>query len=305
MDIDIIRYFGAAYVMESELPPKEKCNLIDYIKEAEWDQILNLVLTGSKPDRKLTVNEQYILEAQAENHIYPLVFRYLTERKKGKKKTRKEKMAAGAEKRPSAYQRRQAKKQAGKAFDPKTFRAGPELGPDPPAVDPNRPKAQNKKKKAPKPEVVKTKGTAVRASKEAGVVPQQVKQDVAGGYRWIRGQAVKGGEAAKEVAGKIPGKKIMRGTGVLLLIAAATAAGQRVYKSYLTQAARQCKGISGPEKRNCMVKFRKAGYQAKINSYVKARADCNNSKDPARCKRILDAKIKRVKYRMNTLYSRL
>ena len=92
MDLDTVRYFGAAYVMESSLPPKEKCKLIDYIKEATWDEVLNLVLNGQKSTRKLTINEQYVLEAQAENKIYPLILRYLSEapkkRPKGKPKSK-------------------------------------------------------------------------------------------------------------------------------------------------------------------------------------------------------------------------
>ena len=98
MDIDTIRYFGAAYVMESKLLPKEKCDMIDYVREAEWDQILNLVFNGRIPARKLTINEQYILEAQAENFIYPLIVKYMAEgKRKGRKTpTRKEKIAAAS-----------------------------------------------------------------------------------------------------------------------------------------------------------------------------------------------------------------
>jgi hypothetical protein len=234
MDIDIIRYFGAAYVMETTLPPKEKCNLIDYIKEATWDQVLHLVLNGQKSERKLTINEQYVLEAQAENKIYPLILRYLSEAGKGK---------------------------------------GPK---------------------------VTTQGTKKKAM-------ETMWSDVDKGYKYAREKVKKGVEGGKSLSSK-HGRKVMRYSGklgVAVLVAAATAAAHRAYKIYLSKAGRACAGTKGTEKRECLVKFRKAGYQAKMNSYLKAKGDCAKSKNPEACKRRLDSKIKKVKYKIGTLYSRM
>lgn len=298
MDIEIIRYFGAAYVMESNLQPKEKCNLIDYIKEAEWDEVLNLVFNGNKPNRKLTINEQYILEAQAENYVYPLILRYLSERKKDKKKTRKDKAAAGGSKRPSAYQQRKMKKQSEKVFDPKKAKSDPRtLPPDKPAIDPKATKNVGKKAKDVAKDVGKKEGDVIKHAKsDLDVVYTNTKEKIKSGGKYI---AKKGRSIAPGV------KRYTVGGGALVLIAAATAAGHRVYKLYLTQAARQCKNLSGPEKRACIVKHRKAGYQAKMNSYIKARSDCGKTNNPERCQRELNNKIKKVKYKMGTLYSRL
>lgn len=273
MDIDTIRYFGAAYIMESNLAPKEKCDMIDYVKEAEWDQILNLVFNGTKPTRKLTINEQYILEAQAENFIYPLIFKYMSEgKRKGRKKpTRQEKQAASAVK---------AKFGAGTATASEVKTA------------PVPPKSKPKTKTTPNPPKVKTRTP---------------KEDLLAGYG-------KGKEYGKELYVKsktgvikhAPAvKRYLKGGSVVVLIAAATAAGHRVYKIYLSKAARQCKGFSGPERRSCIVRFKKAGLQAKMNAYVKAKNDCAGSKDPERCRSQLDIKIKKVRYKAGTLYSRL
>jgi hypothetical protein len=226
MDIDIIRYFGAAYIMESNLAPKEKCDMIDYVKEAEWDQILNLVFNGTKPTRKLTINEQYILEAQAENFIYPLVFKYMSEEKK-------------------------------------------------------------------KPPKVKTRTTP--------------KEDLLAGYEKGKDITKTGYEKARVgVTKHLPAsKRYLKRGSIVVLIAAATAAGHRLYKIYLSKAAKQCKGFSGPERRSCIVKFKKAGLQGKMNAYVKAKNDCAGSKNPERCRSQLDIKIKKVRYKAGTLYSRL
>ena len=233
MDIDIIRYFGAAYVMESTLAPKDKCDMIDYIKEAEWDQVLNLVFNGDRPNRKLTINEQYILEAQAENHIYPLILRYISE--------------AGAKK--------------------KTI-------------------------------TTKTKGKvkSTTPKEDALKIYTKTKRYGQTGYK-------KSKTGLQKMAPSL--KRFGKGASAVVLIAAASAAGHRAYKIYLSKAARQCKGLARSDRRNCIVKFRKAGYQAKINSYAKARNDCAKSKDPARCTTQLNTKIKKVKYKMGTLYSRL
>jgi len=243
MDIDIIRYFGASYVMESELTPKEKCDMIDYVKEAEWDQILNLVFNGSKPTRKLTINEQYILEAQAENFIYPLILRYISEAD-GKKKTKT--------------------------------------------------KAKTKTK-------VKTKpkgkgGLKFSVSGDTGEMYTDIKRKAGETYQSTRKTVTRHGPALRRYA---------KGGSVVVLVAAATAAAHRLFKIYLSKAARQCGELSGPEKRNCIVKFKKGAYQVKVNAYMKARSDCAKTKNPQKCQQALDTKIKKVRYKMGTLYSRL
>lgn len=314
MDIDTIRYFGAAYVMESNLPPKEKCNLIDYIKEAEWDQILNLVFNGDPPSRKLTVNEQYILEAQAENFIYPLILKYMTEVKRNKKSNREKRreyksgQSVTAKQKGMTYKERMAKAKEKLAAKAK--------------VQPSKKvtivKVSKDAAKKLRTTAEKTKDTAKVAADAAGdavkAAPQkavpfttQVNQDAGQVWTSTKETVRKGGVKAREVGRKASPflKKAGKGGSIILLIAAATAAGHRIYRIFVEKAARQCKGLKGPERRSCIVRLRKAGYQAKINSYIKAKNDCRGTKDPARCVRHIDDKIKRVKYKMGTLYSRL
>lgn len=290
MDIDIIRYFGAAYIMESDLPPKEKCNMIDYVKEAKWDEILNLVFNGNKPSRKLTINEQYILEAQAENFIYPLIFKYMSEgnRKGRKKPTRKEKQAAAAAKAkfgsgsPTPLEVKKAPVTAAKKVKKTVQKIAKEA---PPASGKKVQKAAKQVEKA-----------SVQIDKAAGAVLTKTKEYAEKGFKGTKKGYYKYKPGAKRYA---------VGASVLVLIASATAAAHRVYKIYLTKAARDCKGRSGSERRDCIVRYRKTGYQAKINTYAKARSDCAASKNPERCKRHLDDKIKKAKYKIATLYSRL
>jgi hypothetical protein len=262
----------------------------DYVKEAEWDQILNLVFNGTKPTRKLTINEQYILEAQAENFIYPLILRYMSEgKRKGRKKpTRQEKQAASAVK---------AKFGAGTATASEVKSAP--VSPKPKTTPTPKPKTTPTPKETPKPKL-ETKPPKVKTR----TTP---KEDLLAGYQ-------KGKEFGKTKyqKGKQFGikhasvaKRYLKGGSVIVLIAAATAAGHRVYKIYLSKAARQCKGFSGPERRSCIVKFKKAGLQAKMNAYAKAKNDCAGSKNPERCRSQLDIKIKKVRYKAGTLYSRL
>jgi hypothetical protein len=291
MDIDIIRYFGAAYVMESKLSPKEKCTLIDYVKEAEWDQILNLVFNGSAPTRELTVNEQYVLEAQAENFIFPLIAKYMAEgKRKGRKRpTRKEKMVAASMKAKvgagSASEEEAKKapkpkaKPKSKKFDPKKFKGTPFE--TEPAVDPGKPKTTKTKPTSPK--------------EDLGSVYTKTKEYAKSGFKRVKTEVPKHAPIVK---------RYVKGASVAVLVAAATAAGHRIYKVYLSKAARQCRRLSGPERRSCIVKHRKAGLQAKLQSYSKAKGDCAGSKNPERCRRDLDTKIKKVKYKMGTLYTR-
>ena len=134
--------------MESDLSPKDKCNLIDYVKEAQWDEILNLVFNGSPPTRKLTINEQYILEAQAENFIYPLILRYMTERKKtSSRKERQQARTAKEKGMPYDERLRKAKIALKKKAKREKIGAGPTPTPRPKT---EKPKTERPKRETPK-----------------------------------------------------------------------------------------------------------------------------------------------------------
>ena len=87
-------------------------------------------------------------------------------------------------------------------------------------------------------------------------------------------------------------------------MAAGSAAAYQVYKKYMSKAARNCKGKSGMDKRNCMVAFQKKGLQAKANTLQTLKSHCSKSKSPGKCNQKYDSKIKKIRYKIATLHSK-
>ena len=148
----------------------------------------------------------------------------------------------------------------------------------------------------------------------------------AAGGKYVGGKAVAGGTAIntlgktglQKVALKAPaGGKISRATGSLAsttgggavavvgaaaLAAAAIYAGVKVYKRFLGQAARSCKGQSGQAKTQCMNKFKANAINAQINATKSGMAKCSAAKNPEKCKsaianRVASLQNKMAKYR--------
>jgi len=214
MDIGTIQVFASTYIYEQEIPAQVKCELIDFVKEADGDEILHLIFNGAKPDHALNDAERFVLRSQGEYHIYPLIM----------------------------------------MEDTITFDFD---------------------------------GTM-------RVAGEKIKQATS---------AV--GRGAKEVErfAKKYKKPSMR-VGVTALLAAGAAASHEIYKRYLSQAARSCSGKNGMDKRNCMVAFRKKALQGKIVMLQKVSGNCTKTKNPGRCKKKFEAKIKKIRYRISILHSK-
>lgn len=65
----------------------------------------------------------------------------------------------------------------------------------------------------------------------------------------------------------------------------------KLYKAFLSKAARACKGKSGAEKTACIQAYKVKGYQAQANAIKAGMSKCEKSKDPEKCKSIAGKKI--------------
>jgi len=91
------------------------------------------------------------------------------------------------------------------------------------------------------------------------------------------------------------------GMGYTALVAAATAISYGVYKDYLSKAAKACKGKSGLEKQECMVKYKKKALQKRIEVLKKGLIDCKKTNKPDKCKKKVQDQINREKKKLGEL----
>jgi len=110
-------------------------------------------------------------------------------------------------------------------------------------------------------------------------------------------------KSAAKVYGKAAGKAVSKfaqtpaGKAVGGAAAAAMAiyAGAKIYKRFFSQAAKACSGKSGAEKTACMGKYKKQAIMKQASAIQSAASKCAKSKDPAKCKAAVAAKVNALK----------
>lgn len=85
---------------------------------------------------------------------------------------------------------------------------------------------------------------------------------------------------------------------VLGIAAIAAAAGILAYRKKFSAAAKACASRQGTDKKACINKFKMDAQKAKIAVMQKGLAACGKTKDPAKCKAKLSAKIAKEKAKL-------
>jgi len=134
---------------------------------------------------------------------------------------------------------------------------------------------------------------AVQKAKGGGAV------GTAGAMQTVKGKAKEVVAKGKEIAAK--GTKFAKTPAGMAIGGAAAAAlviyaGYKIYKNYLSKAAKSCKGA--PDKSACMKQFKNKAVQAQISQLRSGAGKCAKSKDPAKCKAAIQAKISSLQGKM-------
>lgn len=87
-----------------------------------------------------------------------------------------------------------------------------------------------------------------------------------------------------------------KAAGGLAAAALVGMAAYKIYKNYLSQAARSCK--NSPDKSACMNQYKNKAVQAQIAKLSSGMGQCSNSKDPQKCKAAIQNKIAKLRSKM-------
>lgn len=85
------------------------------------------------------------------------------------------------------------------------------------------------------------------------------------------------------------------GAGAVALATLVTYAAYKVYKNFFSKAAKACAGKKGAEKDACMQSYKVKAKQAQAKVLMNGMTACKKSKDPAKCKAAIQAKIAKLK----------
>ena len=85
---------------------------------------------------------------------------------------------------------------------------------------------------------------------------------------------------------------------IMGIAAIAAAAGMLAYRKKFSPAAKACASREGTDKKACVNKFKIDAQKAKIAVMTKGLAACGKTKDPAKCKAKLQAKIAKEKAKL-------
>ena len=72
----------------------------------------------------------------------------------------------------------------------------------------------------------------------------------------------------------------------------------RIYKRFLSKAARACKNLGGEAKTSCMNKYKMQSKRTHIAQLQKGRSICSKSKKPGKCTASIDKKIRKLKVQL-------
>ena len=84
--------------------------------------------------------------------------------------------------------------------------------------------------------------------------------------------------------------------GIALSVAAAY-----IYKTVFSATAKKCKGKGGEELKKCMTIQRATAEKATIRSLVSAKFRCSKKKDPAKCRKQVEAEVSKRKKRLERI----
>jgi hypothetical protein len=99
-------------------------------------------------------------------------------------------------------------------------------------------------------------------------------------------------------------KNVAIGAGALAvaaIAALAARAGYKVYKDKLSKIGKQCNQYKHgtPDRKKCEAKAKNAALQAQMAAMKATASKCAKSKDPAKCKAAIAAKIEKLKSKMS------
>lgn len=77
--------------------------------------------------------------------------------------------------------------------------------------------------------------------------------------------------------------------------------GYKIYKKFLSKAARTCKKFSGMKKTKCINEFKKDGIKAQISVLERGKSSCSKTRNPSACKVKIKEKVKKLKLKLKTM----
>ncbi len=89
--------------------------------------------------------------------------------------------------------------------------------------------------------------------------------------------------------------------GASVIAAMVILIANKAYMSYLSKAAKACKGKSGKAKNNCFQNYYINSIKAEIEVLENGKPSCDGSKNPNKCKFLLDVKIKKKRNKIEKL----
>jgi hypothetical protein len=96
-------------------------------------------------------------------------------------------------------------------------------------------------------------------------------------------------------------KKSVRLISAGIVISLVALAAYRIYKYHISQAGKSCKRFTGPERNNCIRKFKLEGSKKQLDALRAGHSSCGNTSNPEKCKIILSKKIRKIEERISRL----
>ena len=131
------------------------------------------------------------------------------------------------------------------------------------------------------------------AKKAVKSIPGQVKGDIdQARANFKTGSKFQGkGRSAYDAGKQLAKSKTGKGAGAAAVASLALYAGVKAYKRFISAAGRACAGKSGAANDACVKAYKSKGVKAQISATAAGASKCSSSKNPAKCKQAVQAKL--------------
>mgnify|MGYP001431390638 CR=1 FL=1 len=134
--------------------------------------------------------------------------------------------------------------------------------------------------------------------------------DVAQQFEDTLGQQYRDANPEEFIKEKIPRAKKtkpmnLKGVYVAALVAVVLIASYKIYKMYLSKAARSCSNFKGNEKQICMLSYQIKAHQKEITVLEQSLSKADTTNDPEKFRNVISQRIQKIEIRINVLDNKM
>jgi len=90
-------------------------------------------------------------------------------------------------------------------------------------------------------------------------------------------------------------------TTAIFIVPMALSLASKAYKTFMDKAEKTCRDYTGPQKTDCLKRFRAQAVKAQMAQLQKGKSMCGKDRNPEKCRARLDDKLAKLNVKLKTI----